>query len=93
MKELKCASCGGAMVIDPSACRAVCHYCGNQYVLNREDTDFYTDFHKQMQHFLGGSQEEYDRKTAAEKCLRHNGFSLQFHYSKEIVLAARKNGF
>lgn len=67
MKELKCASCGGAMVIDPSACRAVCHYCGNQYVLNREDTDFYTDFHKQMQHFLAGSTEEYDRKTAAEK--------------------------
>lgn len=55
------------MVIDPSACRAVCHYCGNQYVLNREDTDFYTDFHKQMQRFLAGSREAYERRTAADQ--------------------------
>lgn len=55
------------MVIDPSACRAVCHFCGSQYVLKREDTDFYTDFYRQMQRFLAGSNREYERRVAADK--------------------------
>lgn len=66
MKNLNCKNCGAPMTLDASAMTAVCRYCGTKYVLNREDTDYYLDFYKQMSGFLAGSKDEQDRLTRAD---------------------------
>lgn len=67
MKELKCKSCGGAMVLKASGMEAICHYCGNKYLLNHEDTDYYRNFYARMNEFFASSKSDRERKEKAEK--------------------------
>ena len=71
MKNLTCKQCGGTMALDASGMKAVCHYCGNTYVLNHEDTDYYAHFFEQMRRFLQSDTDAQARKERAEAFWRY----------------------
>ena len=55
------------MRLDASGMTAVCRYCGTNYVLNHEDSDYYRNFYKQMCNFLSGSEDERKRAQKAHE--------------------------
>lgn len=55
------------MVIDPSAAQALCPYCGTNYVLDHQDTDYYRDFYSRMRGFLRLSKDTQERRKKADE--------------------------
>ncbi|MBR6513297.1 MAG: hypothetical protein IKT46_00545 [Clostridia bacterium] len=67
MEALQCKICGGAMVLDASGMVAECNYCGNRFLLNHEDTDYYQELYARMNEFFASSKSDQERKQRAEK--------------------------
>ncbi len=66
MKNLNCHNCGAPMRLDVSGMTAVCSYCGTEYVLNHEDTDYFQRFYYQMGHLLAIGEDEQERRKQAD---------------------------
>ncbi len=94
------------MTLDASAMTAVCRYCGTRYVLNREDTDYYLEFYKQMSVFLAGGRDEQDRRLRADRlwedadekifeCADGKQIAIRYLYSTSLkdadIYVARRN--
>jgi len=93
------------MTLDASATTAVCHFCGTNYVLNHEDTDYYRNFYNQMCNFLSGSEDERERTLKAYKlwenayeqvfrCIDGNNIEIKYmhkftHKDAEVYIARR----
>ncbi|SCW28580.1 hypothetical protein SAMN02910456_00351 [Ruminococcaceae bacterium YRB3002] len=106
MRKLNCSNCGAIMTLDASAMTAECRFCGTRYVLNREDTDYYLDFYKQMSKFLAAGKDEHDRmmktealwETADEQifgCADGRQIEIRYLYSASFreadIYVARRN--
>ena len=65
MKDLNCKNCGGIMVLDASAMTAVCPFCGTNFVLDHQDTDYYRTFFAQMSAFLSNICKRIDPSTSS----------------------------
>ncbi len=66
MKKMSCGTCGGTMRLDASGMTAICEFCGNRFLLEHEDTDYYQDLFARMHDFFASSESEQDRKQQAE---------------------------
>lgn len=106
MKTLNCVNCGAPMTIDASAMTAVCRFCGSKSVLNREDTDYYLDFFRQMNDFLSLDKDEQIRREKADKiwenadeiifeCSDGRQIKINYLYSSAVneadIYVARRN--
>jgi hypothetical protein len=105
LKNLTCKNCGGVMTLDASAITAVCHFCGTNYVLKHEDTDYYRNFYNQMCNFLSGSEDDKKRKQKAYElwenayeqvfqCIDENDIEIKYmhkftHKDAEVYIARR----
>ena len=49
-----------------SGMTAICHYCGNRFVLDHQDTDYYLDFFARMNSFFASAKSDQERKQKAE---------------------------
>ena len=54
------------MALDASGMTATCEYCGNRFLLDHEDTDYYQDLFSRMHAFFATPKSDQERKQQAE---------------------------
>ena len=54
------------MQLNASGMTAFCRYCGTQYVLNHEDTDYFNRFYQQMGQLFSADKDEQERRKQAD---------------------------
>lgn len=66
MKSMTCKICGGTVALDASGMIATCEFCGNRFLLDHEDTDYYQDLFSRMHAFFATPKSDQERKQQAE---------------------------